>query len=100
MKEQTHLGDTIDAADIFKVRYDKSVKEILADVQVLARIVKHTVSEAENLSTDEIIGCIDAGSIRIGTVPITPGLTNAGKDRKSTRLNSSHLKLSRMPSSA
>lgn len=79
MKEQTHLGDTIDAADNFKVRYDKSVKEILADVQVLARIVKHTVSEAENLSIDEIIGCIDAGSIRIGTVPITPGLTNAGK---------------------
>ena len=28
------------------------------------------------------------------------GLVRAGQDRKSTRLNSSHLKLSRMPSSA
>ena len=41
-----------------------------------------------------------------GTVSVLLGATQAGKttlmrlDRKSTRLNSSHLRLSRMPSSA
>ena len=44
MKVQTHLGNTIEAVDYAKVRYDKNVKEILADIQVLARIVKHTVA--------------------------------------------------------
>ena len=33
-------------------------------------------------------------------VPISTGLTGAEADRKSTRLNSSHSSISRMPSSA
>ena len=37
-------------------------------------------------------------SIYTGTVPAIHGIT--GKDRKSTRLNSSHIQKSRMPSSA
>ena len=78
MKVQTHLGNTIEAVDYAKVRYDKNVKEILADIQVLARIVKHTVAEAGKLSISEIIRCINRESIQIGTVLMEPGLTNAG----------------------
>lgn len=79
MKVQTHLGNTIEAVDYAKVRYDKNVKEILADIQVLARIVKHTVAEVGKLSISEIIRCINRESIRIGTVLMEPGLTNAGR---------------------
>ena len=77
MKVRTHLGNTIEAVDSAKLRYDKNVKEILADIQVLARIVKHTVAEAQKLSISEIMRCIDRGSIRIGVVPMESGLTNA-----------------------
>ncbi len=77
MKIRTHLGNTIEAVGSAKTGYDKNVKEILADIQVLARIVKHTVAEADDLSISEIMSCIDCGSIRIGTVPMNPGLTNA-----------------------
>ena len=77
MKIRTHLGNTIEAVDSAKTRYDKNVKEILADIQVLARIVKHTVAEVDKLSISEIMSCIDRGSIRIGAVPMEPGLTNA-----------------------
>ena len=79
MKAQTHLGNTIEAVDSLKARYDKNVKEILSDIQVLARIVKHTVTEVEKLSIEEIMACIDRESIRVGTVSIEPGLTNLGK---------------------
>ena len=77
MKVRTHLGNTIEAVDFAKTRYDKNVKEILADIQVLARIVKHTVAEVRQLSISEIMSCIDRGSIRIGAVSMEPGLTNA-----------------------
>ena len=79
MKIRTHLGNTIDGVDSLKARYDKNVKEILADIQVLARIVKHTVVEVENLSIQEIMRCIDRESIRIGTAPIAPGLSSLNK---------------------
>ena len=73
------MGNTIEAVDSAKIRYDKNVKEILADIQVLARIVKHTVAEAGKLSISEIIRCINRESIQIGTVLMEPGLTNAGR---------------------
>ena len=52
---------------------------------------------------------LDFGKLEVGnkfylakpeTVPETAYYTKITRDRKSTRLNSSHLKLSRMPSSA
>ena len=79
MKIQTHLGNTIEAVDSLKSKYDKNVKEILSDIQVLARILKHTVTEVEKLSIEEIMECIDPKSIKVGTVPIVPGLTNLEK---------------------
>ena len=79
MEIRTHLGNAIEAIDSLKARYDKNVKELLADIQVLSRIVKHTVTEVENLSIQEIMDCIDRSSIRVGVVPVEPGLTNMGK---------------------
>ena len=79
MKKQTNLSNTIDAMDPNKAKYDKNVKEFLSDVQVLARIVKYTVSEVENLSVEEIITCIDGKSVETGAVSVMPGLTNLGK---------------------
>lgn len=51
----------------------------MADIQVLVRIVKHTVVEVENLSIEQIMVCIDHDSICIGMVPVEPGLTNMGR---------------------
>ena len=79
MEIRTHLGNAIEAIDSLKARYDKNVKELLADIQVLSRIVKHTVTEVESLSIQEIMDCIDRSSIRVGVVPVEPGLTNMGK---------------------
>ena len=73
---QTHLGNSIDVIAPEKAKYDKHIKELLADVQILSRIVKYTVAEARQMTLDEIIDSIDPGSIEIGTVPIDPGLTN------------------------
>ena len=79
MEIRTHLGNAIEAIDSLKARYDKNVKELLADIQVLSRIVKHTVIEVESLSIQEIMDCIDRSSIRVGVVPVEPGLTNMDK---------------------
>ena len=45
------------------------------------------------------IGGLGGGGVGLGGCGLG-GLGGGGGDRKSTRLNSSHLKLSRMPSSA
>lgn len=82
---QTHLGNAIEAVDSLKTKYDKNVKEIISDIQVLARIVKHTVTEVEKLSIEEIMECIDPQSIRVGTIPIVPGLTNLEKSKVYSR---------------
>ena len=79
MEIRTHLRNTLEAVDSLKARYDKNVKELLADIQVLARIVKHTVAEVKNLSIEQIMDCIDHDSIYIGMVPVEPGLTNMGR---------------------
>ena len=65
-----------------------------------------TVSTGVIIQGDGTVGSTvngnDAGSVFIVNNGITASLNNLTitKDRKSTRLNSSHLKLSRMPSSA
>ncbi len=59
MKTQTHLKNTIDAIDSDKAKYDKNIKELLADIQVLSRILKYTVEEVKDLTIEEIIECID-----------------------------------------
>ena len=76
---QTHVGTALTAIESEKMQYDKNIKEILADVQVLARIIKYTVKEVQELSIEDIMRCIDTQSIEIGAAPIEPGLTNFKK---------------------
>ena len=76
---QTHVGTALTAIESDKMQYDKNIKEILADVQVLARIIKYTVKEVQELSIEDIMQCIDTQSIEIGAAPIEPGLTNFKK---------------------
>ena len=79
MKTQTHLKNTIDAIDSDKAKYDKNIKELLADIQVLSRILKYTVEEVKDLTIEEIIECIDDQSIEVGTALVDLGLTNTGR---------------------
>ena len=79
MKTQTHIATTLDSLPTGMLRIDQSIKELLADVQILARILKYTVSELEEVSIEEIISSIDESQIEIGSTPIEPGLTNYGK---------------------
>lgn len=76
MKIPTHLETTLDAVDPARLQYDQNIKELLADIQVLARIIKYTVREVKELEIEEIMSCIDPRSIEVGTVPVSPGLTN------------------------
>ena len=79
MRIQTHLGNSIDVIAPNKAKYDKNIKELLADVQILSRIVKYTVEEVQHMTLDEIIDCIDQNSIQVGSIPIDPGYTNTGR---------------------
>lgn len=63
MSIQTHIATTLDATTPAKIRYDINVKEVLADVQILSRILKYTVEELRELSIDEIISCINENDI-------------------------------------
>ncbi|MBQ8279923.1 MAG: PD-(D/E)XK nuclease family transposase [Roseburia sp.] len=79
MRGQTHLADSLDSMEPMKLRLDESIKELLADVQILARILKYTVSEVSELSIDDIISCIDEECIEIGTASLEPRASNLGK---------------------
>ena len=46
------------------MQYDQNVKELLADVQILARILQHTVVEVKDFSVEEIMDCIVQDSIK------------------------------------
>ena len=48
MKTQTHIATTLDSLPAGMLLIDQSIKELLADVQILARILKYTVSEMKD----------------------------------------------------
>ena len=58
-----------------------------------------TLEYKENLSSNTFLKTISAYA-NYGEGKIIFGINDQGKDRKSTRLNSSHIQKSRMPSSA
>ena len=60
---ETNLSKAIDITND-TARYDESVKELLADKQVLARILKYSVEEFAELSLDEIIKSISEPDIQ------------------------------------
>lgn len=71
---ETHLSETLDLAEA-KAKYDTCVKEILADKQVLARILKYTLEEFSDYEPDDIIKCMDEPVI--SGIRIEPGYSNA-----------------------
>lgn len=58
-----------------KATFDTNAKRILANKQVLARILKKTVSEFKELSFPEIMSCIE-DEPQISTVLVHPGMTS------------------------
>ena len=74
-ENKTTLAKDIEAENL-DIRYDKSVKCVLANIPVLAPIVKHTVTELRSYPIHVVEQCIDAKSIQISQVFVEPGLTN------------------------
>lgn len=58
--------------------YDENVKCLLADKQVLARILKYSVQEFLDMSIEEIMSCIGT-DIEVGSRPVDAGLSNLGR---------------------
>ena len=76
---ETNISQALDITSE-RAKYDESIKEILADKQILARILKYTLDEFENLELDTIIANIDEPEI--SRVRIEPGHTNTEKIKK------------------
>ena len=76
---ETHLSDTIDIASEAE-KYDASVKEVLADKQVLARILKYTLEEFKDIDLEEIMRSMDEPVI--SKMRMEPGQTNFTKIEK------------------
>ena len=72
---KTVLAKDIDMENL-DIRYDKSVRRILVNIPILARIIKPVVTELQYYQLPVIEKCIDKNSIQIGNVFVEPGLTN------------------------
>ena len=74
--ENTHLNQTLNISKD-KEKYDTYIKELLADKQVLARVLKYSLDEFMECTIDEIISEMDEPEI--STVKVAPGQTNEAK---------------------
>lgn len=68
---ETYLAATLDGIDNNRIRYDNNVKRILADKQVLSRIMKYTLSEFSAMSIEEILKCIN-DDVSVSDTPLSP----------------------------
>ncbi len=68
----TNLAQAIEAADVSS-SYDTNVKFLLADKQILARILKYAVREFMDMAVEDIMASMGA-DIEIGTRPLDAGL--------------------------
>ena len=71
----TALASDIEKENLF-IQYDKSIKKVLANKPILARILKFTVKELSTLSLQQIESCIDSNSVMLGQTFVEPGLSN------------------------
>lgn len=78
---ETYLSQTIDIVND-NARYDTSVKEVLADKQVLARILKYSLTEFQDDEIDDIINNMDTPVI--SKMRMEPGQTNLNKIEKTS----------------
>nr|MCR4902489.1 Rpn family recombination-promoting nuclease/putative transposase [Butyrivibrio sp.] len=78
---ESNLSQVIDITEK-TAKYDESIKEILADKQILARILKHTLDEFKDTDIETIISNISEPEI--STRRLEPGHTNTEKIQKSS----------------
>ena len=64
----------IEAADV-NVRYDESIKQLLANKEILAWIMKYCVDEFKDYAIDDIIPCIEKDA-DVANRRVEPGLSN------------------------
>lgn len=74
----TNLAQAVDATSDSGPAYDTNVKYLLADKQILSRILKYTVEEFRDLDIADIMDCI-GDDIEIGTRPVDAGLSRLGR---------------------
>lgn len=80
MKGETYLNHAVDVVGAAEPQYDSNVKYLLADKQVLARILKYTVDEFKKEPIDSIISNID-NNIEVEERNVDAGETNLGRIR-------------------
>ena len=73
----THLAQALEATHDTS-SYDTNVKFLLADKQILARILKYAVQEFKDMTIEDIMTSIGS-DIEIGTRPLDAGLSNMGR---------------------
>ncbi len=75
---ETNLAQTVGATNDLGSVYDTNVKYLLADRQILSRILKYTVGEFRDMDIEDIMSCI-GNDIEIGRRPVDAGLSNLGR---------------------
>lgn len=75
---ETNLAQTIEAIDDSSFAYDSNVKFLLADKQILARILKYAIREFKDMAVNDIMDSI-GDDIDVGTKPVDAGLSNMGR---------------------
>jgi len=73
----TNLAQAVEATNASS-SYDTNIKFLLADKQILARILKYAVSEFKDMTIEDIIASI-GDDIEIETRPLDAGLSNLGR---------------------
>ena len=75
----TNIASTIEINHL-TAKYDNSVKEMLADKQILARILKYSLEEFSEVDLADIIKSMDEPVI--SKMRMEPGFTNTDKINK------------------
>ncbi|MBQ4068907.1 MAG: hypothetical protein IJC76_06615 [Lachnospiraceae bacterium] len=73
MEINTNISNVVEATDV-NARYDAEVKKILSNKNILAWIIKYSVSEFKEYSVEEISDCIE-GEPEVGIRRVMPGKT-------------------------
>lgn len=78
MKESTNLAKTLESIGNGNAAYDSNVKNLLADKQILSRILKYTLEEFKDMELSEITKCI-CSDVMVESQYLDAGLSNLEK---------------------
>ncbi|MEE1007587.1 MAG: hypothetical protein UH963_00330 [Agathobacter sp.] len=76
----SNLSKTISNISYASKMYDNVIKELFADKQILANILKYTLDEFKDMSIPDIIS--EMGEPSISNIQVDPGCTNTGSGGK------------------